>query len=129
MLLSSGIYWTKTSYFHSLSYHFYLTQWSEIPYSSAEQYGSQFIQQKLQTTTTDEKNVVYEEIMPLALVMMTDVFGNYVNQKVPYIHAFLLVMVFMDSACEINCVFACSFWSTGFHRREENWLASFSVMF
>ena len=50
--------------------------------SSADQYGSRFIQQKLETATTEEKNMVYEEIMPQALALMTDVFGNYVIQKV-----------------------------------------------
>ncbi|XP_043815465.1 pumilio homolog 2 isoform X2 [Manihot esculenta] len=48
---------------------------------SADQYGSRFIQQKLETATTDEKNMVYKEIMPHALALMTDVFGNYVIQK------------------------------------------------
>ncbi|XVF20013.1 hypothetical protein REPUB_Repub11eG0161400 [Reevesia pubescens] len=48
---------------------------------SADQYGSRFIQQKLETATTEEKNIVYEEIMPQALALMTDVFGNYVIQK------------------------------------------------
>nr|ABW81162.1 PMpt5-1 [Capsella rubella] len=48
---------------------------------SSDQYGSRFIQQKLETATTDEKNIVYEEIMPQALALMTDVFGNYVIQK------------------------------------------------
>ncbi|XP_022732432.1 pumilio homolog 2-like [Durio zibethinus] len=48
---------------------------------SADQYGSRFIQQKLETATTEEKNMVYEEIMPQALALMTDVFGNYVIQK------------------------------------------------
>uniref|UniRef100_A0A803P127 PUM-HD domain-containing protein n=1 Tax=Cannabis sativa TaxID=3483 RepID=A0A803P127_CANSA len=48
---------------------------------SADQYGSRFIQQKLETATTDEKNMVFEEIMPQALSLMTDVFGNYVIQK------------------------------------------------
>ncbi|XP_019413173.1 PREDICTED: pumilio homolog 2-like isoform X1 [Lupinus angustifolius] len=48
---------------------------------SADQYGSRFIQQKLETATTDEKNMVYQEIMPYALSLMTDVFGNYVVQK------------------------------------------------
>lgn len=50
--------------------------------SSADQYGSRFIQQKLETATTEEKNMVYQEIMPKALALMTDVFGNYVIQKV-----------------------------------------------
>ena len=49
---------------------------------SADQYGSRFIQQKLETATTEEKSMVYQEIMPQALALMTDVFGNYVIQKV-----------------------------------------------
>lgn len=49
---------------------------------SADQYGSRFIQQKLETASTEEKNMVYQEIMPQALTLMTDVFGNYVIQKV-----------------------------------------------
>ncbi|KAH7548125.1 hypothetical protein JRO89_XS14G0071000 [Xanthoceras sorbifolium] len=48
---------------------------------SADQYGSRFIQQKLETASTDEKNMVFHEIMPQALSLMTDVFGNYVIQK------------------------------------------------
>ncbi|KAF5727372.1 Pumilio 2 isoform 1 [Tripterygium wilfordii] len=48
---------------------------------SADQYGSRFIQQKLETATTEEKNMVYQEIMPQGLALMTDVFGNYVIQK------------------------------------------------
>ncbi|KAE9596154.1 hypothetical protein Lal_00030987 [Lupinus albus] len=48
---------------------------------SADQYGSRFIQQKLETASMDEKNMVFHEIMPHALSLMTDVFGNYVIQK------------------------------------------------
>ncbi|XP_054797029.1 pumilio homolog 1-like isoform X2 [Prosopis cineraria] len=48
---------------------------------SADQYGSRFIQQKLETATMEEKNMVFNEIMPQALCLMTDVFGNYVIQK------------------------------------------------
>ncbi|XP_023532147.1 pumilio homolog 2-like [Cucurbita pepo subsp. pepo] len=48
---------------------------------SGDQYGSRFIQQKLETATVDEKNMIYQEIMPQALALMTDVFGNYVIQK------------------------------------------------
>ncbi|XP_062225846.1 pumilio homolog 2-like [Phragmites australis] len=48
---------------------------------SADQYGSRFIQQKLETATVEEKNMVFEEIMLHALSLMTDVFGNYVVQK------------------------------------------------
>ncbi|GMH30583.1 hypothetical protein Nepgr_032426 [Nepenthes gracilis] len=48
---------------------------------SADQYGSRFIQQKLETATMEEKNMVFHEIIPQALTLMTDVFGNYVIQK------------------------------------------------
>ncbi|KAJ8636694.1 hypothetical protein MRB53_010961 [Persea americana] len=54
---------------------------SHVVEFSADQYGSRFIQQKLETATTDEKNMVFEEIFPQALSLMTDVFGNYVIQK------------------------------------------------
>ncbi|XP_047329425.1 pumilio homolog 1-like [Impatiens glandulifera] len=48
---------------------------------SADQYGSRFIQQKLETATLDEKNMVFHEIMTQPLSLVTDVFGNYVIQK------------------------------------------------
>ncbi|KAF8941922.1 mRNA binding protein puf3 [Haplosporangium gracile] len=48
---------------------------------SNDQHGSRFIQQKLETATDEEKQMVFEEIMPHALQLMTDVFGNYVIQK------------------------------------------------
>ncbi|KAM0043182.1 putative armadillo-like helical, nucleic acid binding NABP, pumilio domain-containing protein [Helianthus debilis subsp. tardiflorus] len=48
---------------------------------SADQFGSRFIQQKLETATTEEKDMVFNEIMPQAYSLMTDVFGNYVVQK------------------------------------------------
>ncbi|XP_050209282.1 pumilio homolog 1-like [Mercurialis annua] len=54
---------------------------SHVVEFSADQYGSRFIQQKLETATMDEKNMVFNEIMPQALSLMTDVFGNYVIQK------------------------------------------------
>lgn len=58
--------------------------------NSTDQYGSRFIQQKLETATVEEKNMVYQEIMPQALALMTDVFGNYVIQKVCIIVLFLV---------------------------------------
>ncbi|XWS65967.1 hypothetical protein CRYUN_Cryun05aG0159200 [Craigia yunnanensis] len=54
---------------------------SHVVEFSADQYGSRFIQQKLETATTEEKNMVFHEIMPQGLSLMTDVFGNYVIQK------------------------------------------------
>ncbi|XVF23572.1 hypothetical protein REPUB_Repub13aG0050300 [Reevesia pubescens] len=49
---------------------------------STDQYGSRFIQQKLETATEEEKNKIFPEIIPHARALMTDVFGNYVIQKV-----------------------------------------------
>merc|ERR1712137_1116088 len=48
---------------------------------SSDQHGSRFIQQKLETATESEKQRVFEEILPDALTLMIDVFGNYVIQK------------------------------------------------
>lgn len=48
---------------------------------SADQYGSRFIQQKLETASIEEKNKIFPEILPHARALMTDVFGNYVIQK------------------------------------------------
>ncbi|PLB49435.1 putative mRNA binding protein Pumilio 2 [Aspergillus steynii IBT 23096] len=48
---------------------------------SGDQHGSRFIQQKLETANSDEKEQVFREIQSNALQLMTDVFGNYVVQK------------------------------------------------
>lgn len=48
---------------------------------SGDQHGSRFIQQKLETANSDEKQLVFDEILPNCLQLMTDVFGNYVVQK------------------------------------------------
>ncbi|XP_015581937.1 pumilio homolog 4 [Ricinus communis] len=48
---------------------------------STDQYGSRFIQQKLEIATAEEKNKIFPEIIPHARTLMTDVFGNYVIQK------------------------------------------------
>ncbi|KAF5756628.1 putative armadillo-like helical, pumilio domain-containing protein [Helianthus annuus] len=50
-------------------------------YTGVDQYGSRLIQQKLETATTEDKNMVFQEIFPQALTLMTDVFGNYVIRK------------------------------------------------
>ncbi|XP_057837273.1 pumilio homolog 5 [Cryptomeria japonica] len=48
---------------------------------SADQQGSRFIQQKLETSNSEEKALVFQEVLPQASTLMTDVFGNYVIQK------------------------------------------------
>ncbi|KAL6719701.1 mRNA binding protein puf3 [Lecanora helva] len=48
---------------------------------SGDQHGSRFIQQKLETANSDEKDQVFRELHPNAIQLMTDVFGNYVIQK------------------------------------------------
>eukprot|EP00124_Ichthyophonus_hoferi_P000411 Ihof_evm4s15 gene=Ihof_evmTU4s15 len=46
-----------------------------------DQHGSRFIQQKLESATPVEKDLIFKEILPDALELMADVFGNYVIQK------------------------------------------------
>ncbi|KAH6897243.1 armadillo-type protein [Thelonectria olida] len=48
---------------------------------SGDQHGSRFIQGKLETANSDEKDQVFREIEPNAIQLMKDVFGNYVIQK------------------------------------------------
>ncbi|KAI0054094.1 ARM repeat-containing protein [Auriscalpium vulgare] len=49
---------------------------------SGDQHGSRFIQQKLEIATSDDQQVVFDEIVPgSALQLIQDVFGNYVIQK------------------------------------------------
>jgi hypothetical protein len=83
MLLSSGIYCLLNFFVLLLNGDLQILILSlNSLLNSADQYGSRFIQQKLETATAEEKNMVFDEIMPQALSLMTDVFGNYVIQKV-----------------------------------------------
>jgi len=48
---------------------------------SGDQHGSRFIQGKLETANSDEKEQIFREVQTNPLQLMTDVFGNYVIQK------------------------------------------------
>lgn len=48
---------------------------------SMDQHGSRFIQQKLETADSDEFEFIFNEVLPQCMTLMTDVFGNYVIQK------------------------------------------------
>ncbi|KAJ3328800.1 mRNA binding protein puf3 [Kappamyces sp. JEL0680] len=48
---------------------------------SSDQHGSRFIQQKLEGASDDDRELVFQEILPQAINLTTDVFGNYVIQK------------------------------------------------
>ena len=63
---------------------------------SVDQHGSRFIQQKLENCNVEEKECVFKEVLPHAPKLMTDVFGNYVIQKVCY-HVFLALTFFFLS--------------------------------
>ena len=46
-----------------------------------DQHGSRFIQQRLEVCNDVDKQLIFDEIIPAAPSLMTDVFGNYVLQK------------------------------------------------
>jgi pumilio RNA-binding family len=47
---------------------------------SGDQHGSRFIQQKLESATTEDKQIVFDEIVPHnTLQLIQDLFGNYVS--------------------------------------------------
>ncbi|AQK42803.1 uncharacterized protein LOC100383330 [Zea mays] len=48
---------------------------------SMDQYGSRFIQQKLEIASLDDREKIFPEILSNAIALTTDVFGNYVIQK------------------------------------------------
>ncbi len=46
-----------------------------------DQHGSRFIQQQLETCSAEDKQRVFEDILPHSYTLMEDVYGNYVIQK------------------------------------------------
>ncbi|KAK8869572.1 hypothetical protein IAR55_000139 [Kwoniella newhampshirensis] len=48
---------------------------------AADQHGSRFIQQKLESAAEDERQTLFDEILPNAYRLMMDMFGNYVMQR------------------------------------------------
>ncbi|KAG8064056.1 hypothetical protein GUJ93_ZPchr0004g38725 [Zizania palustris] len=48
---------------------------------SMDQYGSRFIQQKLEDASADDMEKIFPEILSNVIALTTDVFGNYVIQK------------------------------------------------
>ncbi|KAH7632086.1 armadillo-type protein [Sordaria sp. MPI-SDFR-AT-0083] len=48
---------------------------------AADRTGSRFIQEKLQSASSEEKTFVFQELYDELIPLMTDVYGNYVVQK------------------------------------------------
>ncbi|KAL3632801.1 hypothetical protein CASFOL_025785 [Castilleja foliolosa] len=48
---------------------------------SIDQHGSRFVQQKLESCSVEDKEMVFKEIIQHCSKLITDVFGNYVIQK------------------------------------------------
>ena len=55
--------------------------WNHVVEFSGDQKGSRFIQQKLETANSDEKDQIFGELESNAVQLMKDLFGNYVMQK------------------------------------------------
>lgn len=54
---------------------------THVVHFAKDQHGSRFIQQKLERASDKEKQLLFEEVLANAHVLMVDVFGNYVIQK------------------------------------------------
>ncbi|CAD5229197.1 unnamed protein product [Bursaphelenchus okinawaensis] len=54
---------------------------SHVVEFARDQHGSRFIQQKLERASLREKQIIFDEVIANASILMTDVFGNYVIQK------------------------------------------------
>lgn len=54
---------------------------SHVVEFAKDQHGSRFIQQKLERASAKEKQMLFDEVLANAHVLMVDVFGNYVVQK------------------------------------------------
>ena len=48
---------------------------------SKDQYGSRFLQQRIDSSTSSSMTMIFEELKPHLAELMVDVFGNYVVQK------------------------------------------------
>ena len=71
---------------------------------SGDQHGSRFIQQKLETASSDEKQKVFDEIVPANILqLIQDVFGNYVGifSSLDMIHRSLLLCFFFTGCTEV----------------------------
>jgi pumilio RNA-binding family len=54
---------------------------------SGDQHGSRFIQQKIESASSEEKQIIFDEIVPdNTLQLVQDVFGNYVSRPTPSHH-------------------------------------------
>ncbi|KAF3925075.1 hypothetical protein AA313_de0208309 [Arthrobotrys entomopaga] len=79
--ISGAFYTSEVPPSHMAARHNSVDIYNHVVEFSGDQHGSRFIQQKLEPATSDEKDVIFSEIRPNALQLMTDVFGNYVIQK------------------------------------------------
>ena len=58
---------------------------------SGDQHGSRFIQQKIETASSEEKQIIFDEIVPdNTLQLVQDVFGNYVGPPQSYLSIYLM---------------------------------------
>lgn len=71
-----GIFFYETQMGHTAHQDIY----GHIVEFSGDQHGSRFIQQKIETASSEEKQIIFDEIVPdNTLQLVQDVFGNYVG--------------------------------------------------
>ena len=61
---------------------------------AGDQYGSRFIQDKLQTATAEQRQMIFDEIVPQSVLQLSqDVFGNYASINWVQYAAFMLIVM------------------------------------
>ena len=73
-------------FLNSMGYTAHQDIYGHIVEFSGDQHGSRFIQQKIETASSEEKQIIFDEIVPdNTLQLVQDVFGNYVGRPQSYL--------------------------------------------
>lgn len=87
MLLNVGIYFSRMLFSPYDCWNLVLSNLYIV--ISVDGYRSQIIQKKLEKAIAEKKNMGFHKKFPQALTLITDVFDNYVIQKIPTFLSFI----------------------------------------